>query len=721
MIPFGTLGQGYCTVENINPPPSFVSLKKAQHPGAGRESQTIRYDVDLEVYNNVKAVDGLIAASELLAQRQSNPQYMTIGSSVHEESLPSVAGGGEETQRAAIGNRHFKEVANEYGGVTGVVQECARPAIEAVVDEVVKLFKETGRAAQEFQEFPPDYDVGSKDAAESLHKKTTLLADFEWFAYVPGSWAKERGSTGFSKLPDVRESVRQAHTFFVKMNEALAKKKIKPRLIQSMGDKGCMTYTFDAGFLETLMFGIALLEKRSVKHSGPEHLRARLANLLRGFVNGHGISYDYGQFDGSNCQRGKDPRKALKELIEIKVLKMLFGDDANLSEISRQAAEERARKFLRSNSVYWTLYTKVFGRESGDRGTSCLNFLVNLVLWLTMMSMETAYRTNCSKWPVSLTKKAETKQEDDRAPPMDAFVMSMEYDLTEVKRWLKGEPTGFDWLGEGDDGLWLFTDKFAEASPGGKHTMADRFHFWSCMQGTNLEAQNEHGQCYGRDRLQPVSRRIEHCSRIIVLYNTSKKKGKAGKYLRVGLLPKMRKTIESTDITFGLQAGEKLDDAAKSSIAFTKFASCAFNCIDDPLMFNYMFMHARVILFNGQNVSLAKAAPKQACTAFKYDANNFVHKTMASSMISQSKLVNEDAITELPFGPIRLLQMLHQRHQNSIAYDGHTDAMIRAVAIESPKIDRDFYLGIVECMEDATTWETCGELASQVKARLGVV
>lgn len=721
LIPFGTLGQGYNKVGVVADLPSFVHLKPAQHPGAGRESQTIRGDVDLEVYNDVKSDAGLLGGSALLAQRPGKPQFMCIGSSVTEKKLPHVAGGGEATQKAAICNRHFKESTNDYGGVTGVVQEHARPSIEAVVDAIVRVLKDAGRTAQEFQQFPLDYDANAKDAAESLHKKTTLLADFEWFAYIPGSWGNpfgQRGQTGFSKLAACKEGVKQVHTFFVKLNEAL--QKIKPRLIQSMGDNGCMTYTFDAAFLETLMFGISLLEKRSVKHAGPEHLRARLANLLRPFLKGYGISYDYGSFDGSNCQRGNDPRKALKELVEIRVLHMLFGADAQLSDISRQAAEERARKFLRSSSVYWTLYTKVFGRESGDRGTSCLNFLVNLTLWLTMMALETAYRKNRAKWPNVGKKESGEGSAEASVPAMDAFAMSMEFDTAEVERWLKGESTGFDWLGEGDDGLWLFTEKFADASPGGRHTMADRFHYWSCMQGTNLEAQDETGQCFGERRLQPVTRRIEHCSRIIVHYFVEKK-GKAGKSLRVALLPKMRKTIEAADITFGLEGGDKMDESTKTSIAFTKYASCAFNCIDDPLMFGYMMMHAKVLLFKGKRVNLENATPKCAETSFKYDSKNFVHKTMANAMSGPTKLINEDEMTELPFGPVRLLQMLQQRHVSHTSHDGHVEAMIKAVQLESPLIDRDFYLSIVDAMSDATTWETCGELASQVKARLGAV
>lgn len=735
-VMFGTLAKGYASVETLLPCPPHVHLTRAEHPGAGRESQVARKGVALEQYNEVKQVDGIYAGSALLAAQESNPQYMVIGSCVLEADLPHVAGSGAAVEYAAIVNRHFAQKINQFGGQTGVVQEHALPAINGACAAVTEVLKDAGRVAQEFQEFPEGYELDPQDAVRAtVHKRTTLLVDFEWFAFCPNSWGKERGRTGFSKLPSTAEQTKQRHTFFVKLNEAL--RKIKPRLIQAAGDGGCITHTFDAGFFEAIIFGISILERRSVKHAGPEHLRARLAGLLVPFMSGFAMSYDYGAFDSANCIHKDDPRHSMKVLIENKILKELFGED--ISDSSREALEDRCREFLRSRSAYWLLYTKTFGRESGDRGTSCLNFLVNLILWLSIMGMESAYRETCKKHPAAA---AQVPASDGNKPSwINAFVQGMEYDDTIVRKFLRGEPCGFDLIAEGDDGLWLFTLKFITNSPGGADGLADRIHYWSCMQGMNLEPQDETGEAVGSARVQPVDRRMEHCSRIIVPYWSvvdEKRTGGAksartrpggvplpeGKreVLRVGLLPKMRKTIEAADITFGLVGGTVLDVKTKRSIAFTKFASAAFNSLDDPFMFEYFMMHSRVLLLgDGKSPDLDQYWDRDVQARFMYSADNYVHRNMLSVLGGQNETRHEETAVQMPFGPLKLLQLLRGRHDRALKADGHCAAMERAVMLESPLIDSDFYHGSIHVMQNASTWATCSEWSGLIKDRLGAV
>lgn len=764
-VPFGTLGRGYDTVDVVQPLPAHVTLTPAEHPGPGRERQVVQSAIELATYNALKKDGGLQAGSRHLEGQRTQPQFMVIGSSVTEAALPHVAGSGPEIERAAIANRHFAVTRNKHGGITGVVQEQALPAINQACDSVMKVLKKAGRVAKEFQVFPSDFEPGPSDAAATLHTRTTLLADFEYFAFVPGSWGTERGKTGFSKLPDTDEQVRQKHTFFVKLNEAL--RKIKPRLIQACGDGGCATHTFDAGFLEAIMFGITAIERRSVKHAGPEHLRARLAGLLKPFMNGRAISYDYGKFDSSDCMHKDDPRHSLKVLIENRIIQDLFGEDAKLSDLSRQAIEDRCKTFLRSRSAFWLLYTKTYGRESGDRGTSCLNFLVNFVLFLTMMGMESAYRTAVRGFPQAASP------EPGEHKWINGHVRTMNYDGAVVERFLRGEPCGFEIVAEGDDGLWLFTPRFIrDAPPGGFDAMADRFEYWSCMQGTNLEPQDETGDAVGPNRVQPTTRRMEHCSRIIVPYWSEvstvvkdvpagkKKKGgakakeavdmsdtefqscadseskvsvvEAGastglavctkRTLRVGLLPKMRKTIEAADITFGLVPGVELSEQTMLNISFTKFASCAFNCVDSPLMFQYFFMHARVCLLGDQGeTDLDKICEKSMRARFEYSAKNYVHKNMASTFGGRTSTLNEDMATALPVGPLKLLKMLWERHERSISATGHVSAMTAAVKLECPKMDNDFIHEATAGMKATVTWEQCGEWSKQLKDRLGAV
>jgi len=672
---------------------------------------------ELEVYNALKDTSDRAAGSAWLGEQNTQPQFMVVGSHVTESELPHVAGEGASVQRAAILNRHFAVKPNSVGGVTGVVQENALKGITGACEQVLKLLKKAGRCAHEFQEFPEGFDAQPSDAAASLHKRSTLLADFEYFAFVPSSWGKENAKAVFSKLPDVAEGVRQRHTFFAKLNEALAK--IKPRLIQASGNQGCLTHTFDAGFIDAIMYGIASIERRSVKHAGPEHLRARLAGLIAPFMGGQAISFDFGAFDSSNCLNGDDLRHSMKELIENRIIKDFFGEDATSSSVSRDALEDRCRKFLRSRSPYWLLYTKIYGRESGDRGTSCLNFLVNFVLWLSMMGMESAYRASCQAHPTA----AEPLPGD--APWINAFVHAMDFDEKVVERFLRGEKCGFDIIAEGDDGLWLFTAKFIEASPGGKSGMADRFAYWSCMQGTNLEPQDETGLAVGEARVQPCTRRMEHCSRIIVPYwvDVVGKKGDKGKKqrLRVALLPKMRKTVEAADITFGLVPGVDLCERTKLNIGFTKYAACAYNSIDDPLLFNYFFMHARVLLLGDGDPDLSRRLKENMRARFEYSEKNFVHRNMAMAFSGKASNLDAETITEFPVSPLQLLMGLHQRHITSINYPGHCEAMLKAVQIESPQMDYDFIVEMASAMANAGTWTTCGELSGLLKGRLGEV
>jgi hypothetical protein len=268
------------------------------------------------------------------------------------------------------------------------------------------------------------------------------------------------------------------------------------------------------------------------------------------------------------------------------------------------------------------------------------------------------------------------------------------------------------------------------------------------MQGTNLEPQDENGEATGNNRIQPVIRRMEHCSRIIVPYWTEvtidnkKQNGKIGekrpasagdenkgkpetrKVLRVALLPKMRKTIEAADITFGLDSGSALSESTKENIAFTKFASCAFNCIDDPLLFNYFFMHARVIL-QGEAKEIILDPGRNGFpdtkVRFEYNAKNYVHKNMAADMCARTQTLNEDTMKDFPIGPHKILSMLHQRHMRAISYSGHCDAMRQAIRIESPKMDDDFITSAISGMQATGTWEGCKEWAGLVKARLGSV
>jgi hypothetical protein len=184
----------------------------------------------------------------------------------------------------------------------------------------------------------------------------------------------------------------------------------------------------------------------------------------------------------------------------------------------------------------------------------------------------------------------------------------------------------------------------------------------------------------------------------------------------------MRKTIEAADITMGLVPGVDLSEATKWNIAFTKFASCAFNCIDCPLLFHYFFMHARVSLIGEQGVfDLEKCTAKDVRAKFEYSAKNYVHKNMASAFSGQTSTLNEDSATELPVGPLKLLKMLWERHERAISADGHVEAMTKAMILECPLMDETFIHEMTSGMKVTATWDQCGVWAKMLKDRLGAV
>jgi hypothetical protein len=719
-------------VDDIKEPADFFKINRITDEGVRAAALTKQQEV-CEIYDALLKESGMEAASEFLRLLKCHPQYLVIDSKMRKDDLAYVAGKGPIIQLAAMLNRHFAIKPTPYGGQVGVVQDAIGDKVNVVVSHLITMLKGAGRAAHEYSEFPRGYDVEARDTQDFIHKKTTFLRDYEWVAFLPKSWSKKRGTTALSKLAISNESIKQRHTFFVKLNEAL--QKMKPRAIQSTGDQGCMTQAFGPGFLEAIIFGISFLEARSVKHAGPKHLRERLAALIGPYQNGYAGSMDYGAFDSSTAQHKDAPRNALKELIEIRILKAILGEDVNFSDVSRDAMEDRCRNYLKSNSEFWRVYTTTFGRESGDRGTSCLNFLVNVTLFLLFMGLECGYRKLCKTFAGGIMEYTEKD-----TPEMSLFVHGLTFDEEVIEKWLKGEATGFDLLGEGDDGLWLLTEKFVDDCPhkddskdGDKvkrlrvekrKMMMDRVIYWSSMAGTQLEPQDENGEAKGANRLQPVWRRMEHCSKVIVPYKVADK-------LRVGLLPKLRKTIGGGGLAFGLVAGVELTDEKERSIAFTKYLACAHNCIDSPLLFNYFFGKASVMIFgkmptDSKDITWAAAkVHSHKRPDFVFNVKDYTHRAMADTYGKHKAEIRdrvEDAdIKELPVTLIELMKALRNAHLKAISVEGHVEAMEKATEREAPKMTVEWQRGIVESFKGATTEETIAELEERVKDALGNV
>jgi len=706
-LPFGTVLGGYNTVDPVKDLPDDVHLTEVETVGKRQCAAHMR-ELDSETYNAVKSQGHILAGSALLKGRKAKPQICTIGPAVTTDRLPHVAGTGRDVERAAISNRHFAKLNNRYGGLTGKVQEHVVEGITFVVDQVIGMLMDAGRSGQDTVEYPPDFDAEAKDVLKAEHgKKSTVLEDLQFARFKPGSWSDKGWNKQLFKSNCGTEVLRPRHEFFVKQNEALWK--VKPRLIQSAGEVGTATHTMDAKLFETLAFGMTLLEQRSVKHATPKHLRARLANLLEPFLSGYAMSNDYGAFDSSNCIHKDDPRHSLKVLVENAVLQALFGSDADFSDVSRDALADRCKTALRSNSVFWVLYTKSHGRESGDSGTSCLNFIVNFVIFLWTMACEVGFRKKVKgdKYvPVAV------ENETGVFKNIPAAVISSEIDKDTVTDYLKGVPQGFDLLAEGDDGTWLFSKAFGNNSPRGLVGLADRITYWTSMAGLNLEPQNEQGTAIDDRRILKTTDRIEHCSRIIIPYKSKTQGGskrQARPQSRIALLPKMRKTIEGADVSFGLPSGVEVDGMIES-VAFTKFASCAFNSLDVPLLFEYFHMLARCVI------------TKSHAPHFVYNPSDYTHRTIAEALLrAPPGVVRSERADSFSMAASEMLKTLRERHTYAVSPTGHVDAVRGAIRKECPLMDDDFIDSAAAGMAQAQTWDMCTVWSRSLKERLGAV
>ncbi|CAE7853361.1 unnamed protein product, partial [Symbiodinium necroappetens] len=143
--------------------------------------------------------------------------------------------------------------------------------------------------------------------------------------FKSGKWTEERYNLAMraAGLDMPKELKRKAH---VKPNEALSKE--KPRMIITSGDEGVVRHILDSGLLEHALFNNPLFEQRS-------------------FIDAEG--------DGGLMYA------AIKDRIK---------DKAHISV---------------KNVIKAVIFDMI--RESGDRGTSVLNFITNLTLFYANVSL----------------------------------------------------------------------------------------------------------------------------------------------------------------------------------------------------------------------------------------------------------------------------------------------------------------------------------------------
>jgi hypothetical protein len=295
----------------------------------------------------------------------------------------------------------------------------------------------------------------------------------------PGSWTQDRFDRVREQLYMRDGDLRKQdgiRGIFIKMNEALSKE--KPRAIQSMTDVLALLQSITIRPFTDVLFSPGLFESRSIKHVSSEDLPKRMASFLHRFrVGGLVMSVDFGSWDGTVTN-------ALRAVAENELLSVFF-DGVASGCVGRAAMKDRNKEMLRARSTHFHVQASWFGRESGDGGTSALNFATNVLL---SMALEVWIARRCG----IPTIPSET----------------LKYRL-QRKSWV-------DSFHEGDDSVIVATQGFIGKCGGPEGYMRHVLQFYQDL-GLKLEPATSEGVSTDASKvLQPTTGRVEFVSRIFV-------------------------------------------------------------------------------------------------------------------------------------------------------------------------------------------------------------
>jgi hypothetical protein len=383
---------------------------------------------------------------------------------------------------------------------------------------------------------------------------------------------------------DVREVESAWRAITIKKNEALAKQ--KPRAIVSTGDDGCIINNPMMVMLESLFFGNhddCDMERkynhwlqRSIKHTNMDGVAKRMARVVRAFPDGFVGNMDFGRFDSTLA--------GLKPIVEHPIMEALYSACPNMA--THHAMKDRRaqlNKGFRGRMYGYNVRADKVGRESGDRGTSILNFIENVVAFLVVIVLEDLYMYD------ELTITADGKIEFHEGYKqsgayryamkfVDAWLNNESFNSTDPRRWV-------DLLAEGDDGSQHLSREYMEIRGNRDHRRIDdmasfgeRWQYFYRNLGLLLEPQSKDGEETDRSRFFiRNTERIEFVSKVFVPYYD-----RMGNLL-MGWLPKPAKCLTGSIVSFavGSNLGSREDAMA------TKMLSMMSNTVGIPLLFSY--------------------------------------------------------------------------------------------------------------------------------------
>lgn len=295
----------------------------------------------------------------------------------------------------------------------------------------------------------------------------------------PHSWTAERAQAVRTKLACTFELTSRDTTrkFFVKANEALCK--YKARLIQAMSDVVALLQCWTVRLLGDVMFSCKCCLGRSIKYIPADELPRRMMAFLARFKSGRILSVDFASWDSTI-------RNLIRENLENVAMATFFDNIVSGSRVIDMAMKDRSKKKLIGESVFFKISAEVFGRESGDGGTSTLNFLTNFVLSLVL----------------------------EQAVLIDTGKTA---DIGKVLRYRIANTAWMDSFHEGDDSVFAFGPTFINMVGGLQPLMRKVTGFYGDL-GLKIEpACNEGVTVDPVKALQPYGGRLEFVSRLFVL------------------------------------------------------------------------------------------------------------------------------------------------------------------------------------------------------------
>lgn len=200
-------------------------------------------------------------------------------------------------------------------------------------------------------------------------------------------WSTDRWHRAVeAALIETHTSIKQQ--FQVKSNEALPAKDKAPRPIIASGDKGQVVMTFAVKCFEDILFHH--FEGASIKHVSKYAAMERVSKHLRQkgakIVGGDGSSWD------ACCN--STIRKMTENRIMAHIISVL-GSDPEVPEkwLIAMAADMNkeiiAGKMTTDDMSLVRIFIESI-RQSGHRGTSCFNWLINFICWISILCEDPA-------------------------------------------------------------------------------------------------------------------------------------------------------------------------------------------------------------------------------------------------------------------------------------------------------------------------------------------